>query len=75
MESIVLMAVAVACLAASVAWARSARHRHRFQRRVERMAAHAEPADAEQLDAALELARSSFRKEAHAASLNMASLP
>jgi len=33
------------------------------------MAAHAEPADAEQLEAALELARSSFRKEAHAASL------
>jgi serine phosphatase RsbU (regulator of sigma subunit) len=69
METPILVVVACACLVAAAVWVRSARHRLRFVRQIERQRRQADLADRAEFDEALELANSGFRKEVHAASL------
>ncbi len=68
MESPILAAVALVCVAAAAVWLRSARFRYRFLRRLEARRA-SERDSAEEVDTAITVARSSYRKELHAASL------
>lgn len=69
METVILAVVAAICVIAAGVWARSARHRLVFLRRVELQAVEADAIDIEAYDSVHSLARSSFRKEVHAASL------
>ncbi|MDH3755549.1 MAG: serine/threonine-protein phosphatase [Acidimicrobiia bacterium] len=68
METPVLLAVAFICLMAAGVWARSARLRYRFLRRLEDQSSEPE-ADVERLRDARTVARAGFRREVHASSL------
>lgn len=72
METPILVVVALICLVAAGVWARSARLRYRFLRRLERQSEAADEAqedDKERIDDAITVARAGFRREVHASSL------